>query len=183
MEILFPVEAPALKEKLWHILEGQLRDNKKAHILKPDGSYEKADGRGKEPYCAQEVFCKEAQEMSVKKNIGTHGYSFRKPMWKWSKDMQKEQNVRLVLASASPRRRELLLQIGLKFSVMPSTKEENAKRRRQVHWCRSCPARRRRISGSSFPAGRGRILIQIRSRSLRKHRSRILTENGSRSCW
>ena len=40
--------------------------------------------------------------------------------------MQKEQNVRLVLASASPRRRELLLQIGLKFSVMPSTKEENA---------------------------------------------------------
>ncbi len=67
MEILFPVEAPALKEKLWHILEGQLRDNKKAHILKPDGSYEKADGRGKEPYCAQEVFCKEAQEMSVKK--------------------------------------------------------------------------------------------------------------------
>ena len=67
VEILFPVEAPALKEKLWHILEGQLRDNKKAHILKPDGSYEKADGRGREPYCAQEVFCKEAQEMSVKK--------------------------------------------------------------------------------------------------------------------
>lgn len=127
VEILFPVEAPALKEKLWHILEGQLRDNKKAHILKPDGSYEKADGRGKEPYCAQEVFCKEAQEMSVKKNIGTHGYSFRKPMWKWSKDMQKEQNVRLVLASASPRRRELLSQIGLEFTVMPSTKEENAK--------------------------------------------------------
>ena len=35
--------------------------------IDPDGSYEKADGRGKEPYCAQEVFCKEAQEMSVKK--------------------------------------------------------------------------------------------------------------------
>jgi septum formation protein len=48
-------------------------------------------------------------------------------MWKWSKDMQKEQNVRLVLASASPRRRELLSQIGLEFIVMPSTKEENAK--------------------------------------------------------
>lgn len=41
--------------------------------------------------------------------------------------MQKEQNVRLVLASASPRRRELLSQIGLEFIVMPSTKEENAK--------------------------------------------------------
>ena len=41
--------------------------------------------------------------------------------------MQKEQNVRLVLASASPRRRELLSQIGLEFTVMPRTKEENAK--------------------------------------------------------
>lgn len=41
--------------------------------------------------------------------------------------MQKEQNVRLVLASASPRRRELLSQIGLEFTVKPSTKEENAK--------------------------------------------------------
>ena len=41
--------------------------------------------------------------------------------------MQKEQNVRLVLASASPRRRELLSQIGLEFTVMPSTKEANAK--------------------------------------------------------
>ena len=41
--------------------------------------------------------------------------------------MQKEQNVRLVLASASPRRRELLSQIGLEFTVMPSTKEGNAK--------------------------------------------------------
>lgn len=41
--------------------------------------------------------------------------------------MQKEQNVRLVLASASPRRRELLSQIGLEFTVMPSTKEEHAK--------------------------------------------------------
>lgn len=41
--------------------------------------------------------------------------------------MQKEQNVRLILASASPRRRELLSQIGLEFTVMPSTKEENAK--------------------------------------------------------
>ena len=41
--------------------------------------------------------------------------------------MQKEQNVRLVLASASPRRRELLSQIRLEFTVMPSKKEENAK--------------------------------------------------------
>ncbi len=41
--------------------------------------------------------------------------------------MQKKQNVRLVLASASPRRRELLSQIRLEFTVMPSKKEEHAK--------------------------------------------------------
>ncbi len=41
--------------------------------------------------------------------------------------MQKEQNVRLVLASASPRRLGAAFAVGLEFSVMPSTKEENAK--------------------------------------------------------
>ena len=33
---------------------------------------------------------------------------------------------RIILASASPRRRELLKQIGLSFEVMPSKKEEKA---------------------------------------------------------
>lgn len=41
--------------------------------------------------------------------------------------MQQKQKMQLVLASASPRRRELLSQIGMEFSIMPSTKEENAK--------------------------------------------------------
>lgn len=62
VEILFPVEDPALQEKLEHILQGQLKDTLKAHILQPDGSYEKVDRRGKEPYCAQDEFCREAEE-------------------------------------------------------------------------------------------------------------------------
>ena len=40
--------------------------------------------------------------------------------------MHIEQTVRLVLASASPRRRELLSKIGLEFTVMPSTQDDNA---------------------------------------------------------
>lgn len=60
VEILFPVEDPGLREKLKHILQSQLRDNMKAHILQPDGNYEKVDKRGKELYCAQEAFCREA---------------------------------------------------------------------------------------------------------------------------
>ena len=62
VEILFPVEDPRLQEKLKHILAGQLKDNMKAHMLQPDGSYEKVDRRGKEPYSAQDAFCREAAE-------------------------------------------------------------------------------------------------------------------------
>lgn len=65
VEILFPVEDPALQEKLEHILQGQLRDTLKAHILQPDGSYEKVDRRGREPYCAQDEFCREAVEAGM----------------------------------------------------------------------------------------------------------------------
>jgi len=67
VEILFPVQDPALQEKLCHILEGQLKDNLKAHVLQLDGSYEKVDRRGREAYCSQEAFCKEAQEGSRRK--------------------------------------------------------------------------------------------------------------------
>ncbi|MBQ7841146.1 MAG: RNA degradosome polyphosphate kinase [Lachnospiraceae bacterium] len=62
VEILFPVKDTKLQEELKHILAGQLKDNMKAHILQPDGSYEKVNRRGKELYCAQETFCKEALE-------------------------------------------------------------------------------------------------------------------------
>ena len=36
---------------------------------------------------------------------------------------------KIILASASPRRRELLAQIGLEFTVMPSDVEENPESR------------------------------------------------------
>lgn len=62
VEILFPVEDVELRKELWHILEGQLADTMKAHILQPDGTYEKVDKRGKKQYCAQDAFCEEAIE-------------------------------------------------------------------------------------------------------------------------
>ena len=62
VEILFPVEKDSLKEKIVHILQCQLNDTVKAHILKPDGSYEKVDKRGKVVYNSQDAFCKEAIE-------------------------------------------------------------------------------------------------------------------------
>ena len=48
VEIVFPVEAPDLKEKAKHILDVQLRDTLKAHCLLEDGTYRKVDRRGKE---------------------------------------------------------------------------------------------------------------------------------------
>lgn len=60
VEILFPVENEELKKKLMHILEGQLRDTEKAHVLNSKGVYEKVDKRGKTEYNSQEAFCEEA---------------------------------------------------------------------------------------------------------------------------
>lgn len=61
VEILFPVEEPALKEKLYDILKAQLKDNVKAHVLQSDGVYAKVDKRGKERFVSQEYFCGEAR--------------------------------------------------------------------------------------------------------------------------
>ena len=60
VEILFPVTDPALEKKLQHILDCQLKDTLKAPLLKPDGTYERVDRRGKELFCAQDAFCQEA---------------------------------------------------------------------------------------------------------------------------
>ncbi len=71
VEILFPVEKPQLQEKLRHILECQLKDTVKASVLQPDGSYEKADKRGKEAFNAQLRFCMEAKELArAETNVG-----------------------------------------------------------------------------------------------------------------
>ena len=60
VEIMFPVEEESLREQVMHVLKVQLEDNVKAHILKPDGTYEKPDKRGKVLVSSQEQFCEEA---------------------------------------------------------------------------------------------------------------------------
>lgn len=65
VEILFPVERAELKEKIEQILQYQLQDNLKAHILQPDGSYDKVDKRGKVLFGSQAAFCKEAIEEAI----------------------------------------------------------------------------------------------------------------------
>ena len=67
VEIVFPVEDPRLKEEVKHILQIQLADNVKAHILQPDGTYEKIDKRGKQLVNSQEYFCEEAHKKAEMK--------------------------------------------------------------------------------------------------------------------
>lgn len=45
VEILFPVENDRLRKKLWHILDMELRDTEKAHIMNEKGVYVKQDTR------------------------------------------------------------------------------------------------------------------------------------------
>jgi len=72
VEILFPVENEKIKTRVIHILESQLKDNMKAHILQPSGNYEKANRRGQAAYCAQEVFCQEARAMIIAEKESQH---------------------------------------------------------------------------------------------------------------
>ncbi|MCD2491705.1 RNA degradosome polyphosphate kinase [Lacrimispora sp. NSJ-141] len=60
VELLFPVEVQENREKVLHILEVELEDNVKAHVLLPDDTYEKPDKRGKILVDSQSQFCAEA---------------------------------------------------------------------------------------------------------------------------
>ena len=62
VEIVFPVEDENIKKEILHVLDLEFRDNVKAHILQPDGTYEKQDKRGKMLVNSQMEFCKEATE-------------------------------------------------------------------------------------------------------------------------
>ncbi len=80
VELLFPVEVEENKEQALHILETELADNVRSHILMPDGTYEKPDKRGKALVDSQAVFSEEAiraaEELKKKKEQLTSGRTF-----------------------------------------------------------------------------------------------------------
>ena len=65
VEIVFPVEDEEIKKEIIHILDLEFKDNVKAHILHPDGTYIKTDKRGKALINSQMEFCKEATEAAA----------------------------------------------------------------------------------------------------------------------
>ncbi len=63
VEIIFPVLEDSIKEKALHILQVELQDNVKAHVLTLEGEYIKIDKRGKNLVNSQKQFCEEAKKM------------------------------------------------------------------------------------------------------------------------
>jgi len=76
VEILFPIEEPKLKKEVIHILDVELEDTVKAHIMQKDGSYKKVDKRGKNKINSQEVFTAEAVEKVHRNRALTHGVEY-----------------------------------------------------------------------------------------------------------
>lgn len=66
VEILFPVLDEKIQKSVKHILDVELADNVKSHVLKPDGNYEKIDKRGKAKVNSQTLFCEEAVSLVPK---------------------------------------------------------------------------------------------------------------------
>ncbi len=64
VELMFPLDDEQIKESAIHILESQLKDNTKAHILTPKGTYEKINRRGAESFTAQSYFVHMARDMA-----------------------------------------------------------------------------------------------------------------------
>ena len=60
VEIMFPLEDSVIRGKALHILQLELEDTVKAHIMRPDGTYDRVDRRGKELINSQLQFCEEA---------------------------------------------------------------------------------------------------------------------------
>ena len=60
VEIMFPVLRDELKDRIRKYMELELEDNLKAHVLQPDGTYEKPDRRGKLPVGSQRALCEMA---------------------------------------------------------------------------------------------------------------------------
>ena len=77
VEILFPVLDESLKKRVYHILQVELDDNTKAHVLQENGEYEKIDKRGKTLVNSQKQFCKEAVAAAPKQ-----GHVYRERIFK-----------------------------------------------------------------------------------------------------
>lgn len=70
VEIIFPVLDADIRKQVMHIIDVELEDNTKAHLLHEDGCYTKIDKRGKVLVNSQEIFCEEAKALLPEEESG-----------------------------------------------------------------------------------------------------------------
>ena len=70
VEIIFPVLDADIRKQVMHIIDVELEDNTKAHLLHEDGCYTKIDKRGKVLVNSQEIFCEEAKALLPEEENG-----------------------------------------------------------------------------------------------------------------
>ncbi len=70
VEIIFPVLDASIRKQVMHIIDVELEDNTKAHLLHEDGCYTKIDKRGKVLVNSQEIFCEEAKALLPEEENG-----------------------------------------------------------------------------------------------------------------
>lgn len=80
VELLFPIEDELLKKEVSEILSVQLQDTVKAHILQPNGSYEKVDKRRRPVINSQAYFCEKTMRDAKQKSDTTHTHLFEPRM-------------------------------------------------------------------------------------------------------
>ena len=66
VEILFPVEDKVLCDKLWNILDTELKDTEKAHVMNNKGVYVKKEAKDGEKINSQKIFGEEAASLTRK---------------------------------------------------------------------------------------------------------------------
>ena len=59
-----------------HILELELQDTKKAHIMQADGTYCKQVKKGRKAVSSQAEFCKEAKEEAKRENLSRMKFGY-----------------------------------------------------------------------------------------------------------
>nr|WP_122013507.1 RNA degradosome polyphosphate kinase [Maliibacterium massiliense] len=62
VELVFPIEDAALRQRAFDMLDLMLADNANARVMQPDGSYQRVDRRGRATVDSQKLFAAHARE-------------------------------------------------------------------------------------------------------------------------
>ncbi len=76
VELLFPIEDEACRDRVMEILEVELSDTVRAHFLSPDGTYHKLDLRGKPKRDSQEELIQLAKDAVADRHVEINNLSF-----------------------------------------------------------------------------------------------------------